>query len=381
LIEELHKIAELNKQISYNSVVVILLMQIYNAILRSRLQAVGVDFQDFALTEGLKELREYDPSDRLASLSKLYNCFDESTQERIKSSSFNHLQDIPGTEDFQQAFNEFIEQFGHMSDKTGEFDCIPWRENPDLILDMVTSYQSRNGQDSKMIQFRDLRVRGLRGWILKVFYRRARQFRLYREKYSSLYTYNLLLFRIYYLVLGDHLVQKGLIHSPEDIYYLYEEEVRSIVDGQVGDINFADLAAQRQDEMEQCQDYILPEVIYGDDLPPVVTATDEKLTGIPTSKGYYTGKTKVVHSISEFNKLNPGEVLVIPYSDVSWTPLFAKAGAVIAESGGMLSHSSIIAREYNIPAVVSASGAMQLDDNTLVSIDGYRGEIMIHANR
>jgi pyruvate,water dikinase len=54
---------------------------------------------------------------------------------------------------------------------------------------------------------------------------------------------------------------------------------------------------------------------------------------------------------------------------------------VIAESGGMLSHSSIIAREYNIPAVVSASGAMQLDDNTLVSIDGYRGEIMIHANR
>jgi pyruvate,water dikinase len=61
--------------------------------------------------------------------------------------------------------------------------------------------------------------------------------------------------------------------------------------------------------------------------------------------------------------------------------LFAKAGAVIAESGGMLSHSSIIAREYNIPAVVSASGAMQLDDNTLVSIDGYRGEIMIHANR
>jgi pyruvate,water dikinase len=64
---------------------------------------------------------------------------------------------------------------------------------------------------------------------------------------------------------------------------------------------------------------------------------------------------------------------------VGWTPLFAKAGAVIAESGGMLSHSSIIAREYNIPAVVSVSGALQLGDNTLVTIDGYKGEILVHS--
>jgi len=58
--------------------------------------------------------------------------------------------------------------------------------------------------------------------------------------------------------------------------------------------------------------------------------------------------------------------------------LFARAGAVIAESGGILSHSSIIAREYNIPAVVSVVGAMQLCDNTTVTIDGYKGEIMVH---
>jgi len=68
---------------------------------------------------------------------------------------------------------------------------------------------------------------------------------------------------------------------------------------------------------------------------------------------------------------------VIPYSDVGWTPLFARAGAVIAESGGILSHSSIIAREYNIPAVVSVKAAMNLPDGALVEVDGYKGLVYL----
>ena len=86
----------------------------------------------------------------------------------------------------------------------------------------------------------------------------------------------------------------------------------------------------------------------------------------------------MVKGIRDFPKVEAGSVLVIPYSDVGWTPLFTKAGAIIAESGGILSHSSIIAREYNIPAVVSVAGACQIKDNTLVSVDGYLGEVLIH---
>ena len=71
--------------------------------------------------------------------------------------------------------------------------------------------------------------------------------------------------------------------------------------------------------------------------------------------------------------------MIIPYSDVGWTPLFTKAGAIVAESGGFLSHSSIIAREYGIPAVVSVPGVCRLKDNTMVTIDGYQGEIIIHG--
>jgi pyruvate,water dikinase len=112
---------------------------------------------------------------------------------------------------------------------------------------------------------------------------------------------------------------------------------------------------------------------------PLATQTSNKLRGTPTSRGHYTGRVRVVQGIRDFDKLNDGDVLVIPYSDVGWTPLFTKAGAVVAESGGILSHSSIVAREYNIPAVVSVFGACQIADNTVVTVDGYRGEVIIHS--
>jgi pyruvate,water dikinase len=151
------------------------------------------------------------------------------------------------------------------------------------------------------------------------------------------------------------------------------------VDGQNSGEDFKDLVVQRKEEMERCEHAILPDVIYGNTPPPVIDQSDAKLKGTPTSRGYYTGKTKVVRGINDFRKLDQGDVLVIPYSDVGWIPLFAKAGAVIAESGGMLSHSSIIAREYGIPAVVSVSGALQLNDDLMVSVDGYKGEVHVHG--
>ncbi len=129
--------------------------------------------------------------------------------------------------------------------------------------------------------------------------------------------------------------------------------------------------------MEQSRHALVPDVIHGEAIPPLIPADADKLEGVPSSGGYYTGRIKVVRGLSDFPKLDPGDVLVIPYSDVGWTPLFARAGAVIAESGGILSHSSIIAREYNLPAVVSVKCAMDLPDGALVEVDGYKGLVYL----
>jgi pyruvate,water dikinase len=130
--------------------------------------------------------------------------------------------------------------------------------------------------------------------------------------------------------------------------------------------------------METYQNISLPTIIFGEELPPLDNISSDILIGVPTSGGVYKGKVRVVAGLKDRNKVQDGDVLVVPYSDVSWTPLFRQAGAVIAESGGLLSHSSIIAREYNIPAVVNVSGATRLADETIVTVDGHNGKVFIH---
>jgi len=379
LLGVIDELIHLNRRSTYDTTVTILLMQLYNRMLKSRLERLGVEFQQFALTEGMPALEQYDPNARLQALNRQFRQLDPNLQEAIRNSDYAAFLKLPGIEAFQDQVWQFLEQFGHLGDIGTDFSFAPWRETPDIILKIITGYQKETAeQPSARVRFADLPVRGLQRSILSLLYQRARQFRLYREMHSSLFTYTLMLFRGYYLALGDRLVKRGLLTSRQDIFFLYDDEIRCLIAGQVSGEDFGERVVQRQAEMEAYRDVLLPEVIYGDAPPPIIAASNEKLTGTPTSRGYHTGKVKVVRSISDFPKLDEGDVLVIPYSDVGWTPLFARAGAVIAESGGILSHSSIIAREYNIPAVVSVAGAMQLCDNTTVTIDGYRGEIMVH---
>jgi pyruvate,water dikinase len=255
---------------------------------------------------------------------------------------------------------------------------VPWRETPELILELVGNFEPPPERNPQKKGFVEIKPPGIRGWILKVFYNRTRQFYLLREQYSSLYTYTLMLFRVYYLALGDWMVARGLLDANEDVYYLYDEEIRKYIEGKEKGTTFKTLVQKRKEEIEHCRDAITPEIIYGDKPPPVIVHQDRKLSGTPTSRGYYTGNTKLVCGISDFQKVDKGDVLVIPHSDVGWVPLFAKAGAVVAESGGILSHSSIVAREYGIPAVVSVNGALNLRDNLVVSVDGYKGEVFVH---
>jgi phosphoenolpyruvate synthase/pyruvate phosphate dikinase len=226
----------------------------------------------------------------------------------------------------------------------------------------------------------DLPLHGIQGLSFRIFYNRARQFRLYREQISSLHTFGLGLLRAYFLALGDRLVERDWLDTADDIFYLYKNEILQAVQlGQARD-ELRQMVVMRQQEINAAQDVQLPEIIFGDQPPPLVPNNLSRLRGTPTSPGYYSGKIKVIRGIAEFSKLELGDVLVIPYSDVGWTPLFAKAGAVVAESGGILSHSSIIAREYNIPAVVSVTGALNLPDLTIVTVDGFQGEVIIHED-
>jgi pyruvate,water dikinase len=386
ILETVDELFAFTKKAAYRNIVGPLLMHAYNGLLRRQLQQMGVEYDNFDLTNNLEELRLYDPNPFLDRLAEMLITADEPVGF---SDNQTDLPKMNTDSALREEFAQFIEHFGHLSESGNDFSCTPWREDEDLVMQMVVNraqIKSSPETDFELSQrapetltWDDLPLKGFKRLRTRWLYERARKYRYYREATSFKYTYGYGLFRDYFHALGDRFVQKGLIENRDDIFLLYLDEVRSAVAGD-SDTDFAPLVEQRKQEMEAVRDVMLPDVIYGDQ-PPPVEIYDEKrnsLSGIPTSGGYFQGPVRVIGSLAEFNKMHKGAVLVIPFSDISWAPLFAQAGAIIAESGGMLSHSSIVAREYRIPAVVSITNACHLlQDDMTVTVDGFKGEVII----
>ena len=106
--------------------------------------------------------------------------------------------------------------------------------------------------------------------------------------------------------------------------------------------------------------------------------SDKKFHGIAASPGRYTGLVRIIMNESEFNKIQPGDVLVCPITSPVWSVLFPSVGALVTDTGGILSHPAIIAREYRIPAVVgTTNGTTLLRDGQKVTVDGNNGSVEI----
>jgi pyruvate,water dikinase len=106
----------------------------------------------------------------------------------------------------------------------------------------------------------------------------------------------------------------------------------------------------------------------------------EQVYGIPASPGRYTGTVRIVRNESEFGKIQPGDVLVCPITTSAWSALFSNIGALVTDTGGVLSHPAIIAREYGIPAVLATGNATSmLQDGQPVTVDGASGQVQVNS--
>ena len=97
---------------------------------------------------------------------------------------------------------------------------------------------------------------------------------------------------------------------------------------------------------------------------------------MPASRGQATGEARIIRGPADFGLLRSGEVLVCPYTNPSWTPLFQRAAAIVVDAGGIGSHAAIVAREYGIPAVMGTGfGTSVLRNGDLVRVDGSTGRV------
>jgi pyruvate,water dikinase len=266
-------------------------------------------------------------------------------------------------------------RFGHLSDNGNDFSFPHWIETPDVILNLIASYSDNPPLEN--IKQSDLNKKEIRRGY---FFQQASRYSRYREQISFLYARGFGLFRAAYLRIGASFCESGWLDNAEDIFFLEKNEILSAIRRVDPEFSLCNLVDKRKKDHMRNQSISLPSIIYGDQLPPIQDDHSPILTGIPASRGIHRGVVRVVNGLGDFYKVIDDCVLVIPYSDVSWTPLFARAGALIAEAGGMLSHSAIVAREYGIPAIVSVPHATRLRDGIEVTVDGYTGNIILHES-
>lgn len=189
--------------------------------------------------------------------------------------------------------------------------------------------------------------------------------------------------------LGACACQQGAIAAADDVFWLKREELDQAL---AGARPFHREVAERRATWNR-QRKLAPPLALGkvpgflkqmfDTLPRAlrggdVEASEGTLAGMPASAGRVTGKVRVVRSPEEFHRLQPGEVLVAPTTAPAWTPLLARAVAVVTDGGSLAAHASLVAREYGIPAVVATVDAThRLRDGDLVTVDGAKGTVSV----
>jgi pyruvate,water dikinase len=160
--------------------------------------------------------------------------------------------------------------------------------------------------------------------------------------------------------------------DPTDVRFLTASEL----DGALGVDELRRTAARRAAEGV---DPTPPDFLHGDEALPIAAGAGDRLQGLGISPGVVRGRTRVIRGPEEGDRLQPGEILVARATDPGWTPLFARAGGLVLELGGMLSHGAVVAREYHLPGVVNIPGATTLlADGVEVTIDGRGGGVWVH---
>jgi pyruvate,water dikinase len=205
---------------------------------------------------------------------------------------------------------------------------------------------------------------------------------------------------------GRRLLRLGLLDAAEDVFLLTWSELVEILDDVSRDESVGvyhhqalvkPLVAERREHWSKVDELDAPLTlgnvpermtdpiaikVFGivDDVlhPKGEKVVSVRLEGFAASRGIVEGPARVVMHFEDFSKVQSGEILVCPYTGTAWTPLFVKIAGVVTDTGGMLTHAAIAAREYGIPAVVGTWNATSsVRDGDIVRIDGGAGIVEI----
>jgi pyruvate,water dikinase len=370
-------------------------MMVRNRLLNRLVSQWTEDVAPNDLIRGLVGLKALEPNNELWNLATQARALRGEIQRLLIEGEEKTIRKALSTSDDGRALarnvDAFLSRYGFLSTSGTDFTATPWAETPTLIWHAIgrsaASPMEPVTEDVEAIREEARsRVRARLNRMHRMLFDRLLASTItyidLRERTSLFMSEDSHQMRRIFLALADHLVARGDLDQRDDIFYLTYDELRQLVEGKLEANAARELVTTRKAEMEADAQVELPDTICGDYAPtrPILPVEgQEYLVGISGSSGRAQGYARIVLDPAEAPViLTRSDILIVPFTDVSWTPLFSGIGGIVAETGGQLSHTSIVAREYGLPAVVSVKKATHLiRDGQPITVDGDIGRVYL----
>ena len=324
----------------------------------------------------------------------------------LRDGRYDDLERVEGGKQFLSRLREYLDEFGWQAESWGLPHIPTWAEDPHTPLLLIARYlddpnlspdaaiqRSQHEHDEAM---RELESR-LSGHELAEMKARLAACEGHVPISEGRATWQLTIIgsvRVPLLALGRKLVQAGALDDPNDVFFFDMEELKKAALGPSP--SYKETAAARKADLARWEQLDPPPFLGAPpaEPPPELQPLLSKFWGLgvepskqknvingnAASRGSARGRARVIFDLSHADRLQEGDVLVCPTTAPPWTPLFALAAAVVTDTGGILSHSAICAREYGIPCVAGTQvGTSQIPDGAMVTVDGAEGIVRIEA--
>ena len=307
---------------------------------------------------------------------------------------------VEGGEVFLEAWRAFIAVYGARGPSEIDLSRPRWSEDPSSLLQMVLNatahsvagahrrhYQALmdEGQAATAAVVASLR-QGAFGWLRAPLARRllrvSRNLTPLREHHKFFVIQLMALVKPLLLQAGEEFEAKHKLQAADDVWFLSIPEVMTLFNEDAKDVK--DIVQERKAAFARYKQLKPPRVITSEGEIPVlslqVDAPEGALVGSPVSAGVVEGVARVVLDPAK-DALHPGEILIAPFTDPGWTPLFVNAAGLVTEVGGLMTHGSVVAREYGIPAVVGVIDATKhIQTGQRIRVHGDAGYVEVLAD-
>ncbi|UCD85870.1 MAG: hypothetical protein JSU92_06650 [Deltaproteobacteria bacterium] len=304
----------------------------------------------------------------------------------------------------RQALRSFLDDYGHRT--TSRDITVPhWREAPGQVVSVIKGILAEEMPASPREKSEAARRRTeqaltealaciRRKWygtlVRRWFVRTAEQARIfigYRENQRFTLDRIMLLMRRLVIALGDWLVKEGQLDHPEDAFYLERNELTAAVRARHLAPDIRRQIPDRRRELKVNRDRLPPTYIIGSfefEIPEAQKAAlpPGVYSGLNAAPGIIDGPARVLTELVDSHELREGDILVTESTDPAWGAAFMKVAGLVMETGGLLSHGAILAREFGVPAVTHVSGATHLiRTGDLLRVDGTRGRVTVLSTK